>query len=200
MSKPLLLSVGAVLTFATTTINPVLSQTPAKPSAPAVGSPQATPAPASELLAKARAEAGKQGKRVFVRFTASWCGWCHKMEKVLDQPAVAAVIRQHYVIVTLDVLEQGPKKSLENPGGDVVMNELGGAGQGIPFFAALSAKGEKLSDSRLMPGKQNIGCPATAEEIAAFGTFLTKTAPRMTENERKTVLDAFTAAAAPTRN
>lgn len=200
MSHAVFCFTRAALVVATLLATPVLAQTPTQSNANGAPVSQVAPAPASELLAKARAEAGKHGKRVFVRFTASWCGWCHKMEKVLDQPAVAAVIRKHYVFVTLDVLEQGPKKSLENPGGEKVMNDLGGAGQGIPFFAALSAKGEKLLDSRLMPGNQNIGCPATPEEIAAFGTFLTKTAPRMTETERKTVLDAFTAAAAPARN
>jgi hypothetical protein len=175
---------------------PPASAQVAPPGSPApTAAATSAPAPAADLLAKAKTAAGKQGKRVFVRFTASWCGWCHKMEKILDDPQVAAVVGRHFVLVTLDVLEQGPKKALENPGAEAIMNALGGAGQGIPYFAAISPKGEKLLDSRQMPGNQNIGCPATPEEIAAFGVFLAKTAPRMTPQEIKVVVDAFTAAA-----
>ncbi|MFY7954162.1 MAG: thioredoxin family protein, partial [Armatimonadaceae bacterium] len=105
MSQFSLPLVVAALVVGVANATPVVAQPPANSTAPASPSSQSAPAPASELIAKARAEAGKQGKRVFVRFTASWCGWCHKMEKVLDQPAVAAVIRKHYVVVTLDVLE-----------------------------------------------------------------------------------------------
>lgn len=159
-------------------------------SAPAKAS---APAPAETLLAKAKSEARATGRTVFVRFTASWCGWCHLMEKTLDEPAVAALLRKHYVVVTLDVLEQGPKKSLENPGGIAVMKALGGEGQGIPYFAAVSPDGKTLLDSRLMPKGQNIGCPATPEEVVAFGGFLEKTAPRLSAEDRATILARFTA-------
>jgi len=164
-----------------------VAQTPAAPVA------QAAPAPAEALLAKARAEAKSSNRTVFVRFTASWCGWCHLMEKTLDEPAVAALFRKHYVVVTLDVLEQGAKKALENPGGDVAMKALGGENQGIPFFAAVAPDGKKILDSKLMPKDQNVGCPATPEEIAAFGAFLEKTAPRLSATDRQTILARFTA-------
>ncbi|MCC7229956.1 MAG: hypothetical protein IT203_06150, partial [Fimbriimonadaceae bacterium] len=35
-------------------------------------------APASDLVTQARQTAAKSGKVPFIRFTASWCGWCHK--------------------------------------------------------------------------------------------------------------------------
>ena len=50
-----------------------------------------TPASADALIASATRTGMKTGKTVFVRFTASWCGWCHKMQSVLDRPDVKPI-------------------------------------------------------------------------------------------------------------
>jgi hypothetical protein len=92
--------------------------------------------------------------------------------------------RDHYVITTLVVQESPEKKGLENPGGQKKLEELGGAKSGLPFFAILDPAGKKLADSNVMPGNQNIGCPATAEEIAAFEKLVKQTAPRMSQADR----------------
>ncbi|MFM7320089.1 MAG: thioredoxin family protein [Armatimonadota bacterium] len=191
MTRSLALSAAILVGTAVSFAAPCRAQ--AQPQATNTAPKAASPAPAEQLLAKAKAEARASGRTVFVRFTASWCGWCHLMEKTLDEPAVAELFRKHYVVVTLDVLEQGAKKALENPGGEGVMKALGGEGQGIPFFAAVAPDGKKILDSRLMPKDQNIGCPATPEEVAAFGGFLEKTAPRLSASDRAAILARFTA-------
>ena len=90
----------------------------------------------------------------------------------------------HYVIVQLVVKESREKKSLENPGGEKVLADMGGEKAGLPFFAFLDKAGKKIADSNAMPKNQNIGYPATPDEIKAFAVLLEKTAPRMTAKER----------------
>ncbi|MGC4045482.1 MAG: dienelactone hydrolase family protein [Armatimonas sp.] len=155
------------------------------------GMTTAAPEPAEKLLNAAQSTAGKSKRNVFVRYTASWCGWCHLMAKSLEDPAVKPLWEKAFVSVTLDVLEEGAKKADENPGADKQLEAMGGATGGIPFFAVLDPKGKKLIDSNLMPGGKNIGCPAAPDEIVKFDDFLKTGAPKLTEAERETILEVF---------
>ncbi len=148
------------------------------------------PAPAKEILNTALKQAEQSNKHVWLIFHASWCGWCKRLDKMLDDQEVKAVIEKHYVVTHLDILEsqQGKKDSLENPGGVDIATNLGGEKSGLPFFAFLDAKGNKRADSNVMPNGQNMGYPAAKEEIEKFGNLLQKTAPRMTKQERALVL------------
>lgn len=174
--------------------NPVSQET--KQAAPAaVQAPAVAPKDANILIKDALADAKKSGRVVFVRFTATWCGWCRLMEKTLDEPAVRERFDKQFVVVTLDVLEQGAKKSFENPNGEKWLNDLGGAGGGIPFFATLDAKGKKLVDSNLLPTGQskNLGCPATDEEIKLFGDYLDKSGKKLNADDKAFILGRFKA-------
>lgn len=153
------------------------------------------PKPTKQILSDATRKAGKEKKNVFIHFGASWCGWCRLLEKVIAQPDVKSLLEANYVVVELVALENGPKKVLENAGSNEFMAEMGGAKSGLPFLVFLDAKGKKLADSNVMPGNQNIGCPAAPEEIAAFGELLKKTAPRLSDADRQKILDEFTKAA-----
>lgn len=69
--------------------------TPAKP-ADSAASGEIKWIPFDEGLAKAKAE----GKNIFVDLTASWCGWCKKMDKeTFNQPEVVKMVNENFVPV-----------------------------------------------------------------------------------------------------
>lgn len=157
-----------------------------------------TPASADALIASATRTGMKTGKTVFVRFTASWCGWCHKMQSVLDRPDVKPIWDKYFVSQPIVVLENGEKEALENAGGEELMKKQGGEGQGIPYFYFMDPKTGKTLANSLMPaaeGKKpaNVGCPYQPEEIAFFMKLLEKAAPKMTAAERTTIEEGFKA-------
>jgi hypothetical protein len=88
------------------------------------------------------------------------------------------------VVLKLDVQESGEKKeTLENPGAQRILADLGGARSGVPYFAFLDEAGKKIADSNALPGGRNIGYPARPDEIAAFRGLLKHTAPRISDDQ-----------------
>jgi len=142
------------------------------------------PENANIVLKAAFQQAGEANKTVLLIFHASWCGWCKRLDAVLENPDIKKIIDDHYVVTHLDVMESGAKKTLENPGGNELMKEYGGEKSGLPFYAFLTSQGKKTADSNVMPKDQNIGYPGTPEEIVAFDNLLKQTAPRMTDEQR----------------
>ncbi len=63
---------------------------------------------------KAQNQAKVENKNVFLIFHASWCGWCKKMEKNMDDPAVKPYFDANYVKTFITVQERAEKKNLEN--------------------------------------------------------------------------------------
>lgn len=153
--------------------------------------------PSAESLVKSSVDAGKRTKKnVFVRFTASWCGWCHKMQGVLDQKEIKPIWDKYFVSTAVVVLENGDKEQLEHPGGEALMEANGGKGQGIPFFYFLDSATGKVIVNSLMPAKgtakpANVGCPYEPNEIDFFMETLKRAAPHMTETERATLRKGF---------
>jgi len=129
---------------------------------------------ADAVLKEARAKAAKENKKIMVIFHASWCGWCHKMDTSLNDPSVKDFFQKNYVITHLVISESKDKKSLENPGAEELNKKWGGGDQGIPFWVIMDKNGSILADSQRKPG-ENVGCPATAEEVEHFITVLKKT-------------------------
>ncbi len=149
------------------------------------------PRAAQILIDEAVKTAKANNKAVFVHFGASWCGYCHMLDKFLSASEVSPVMAAHYVIVSLDVQEQGDKKALENPGADSVMQATGV--NGVPSFFFLDGQGKQIASSMVMPPQgDNMGFPALPEEIKMFDALLQKTAPRMTEGDRAKVGEYLT--------
>jgi thioredoxin-related protein len=141
---------------------------------------QTAPESSSQILDKAYKQAAEEKKNILVVFHASWCGWCKKFEASVNDSSCKAYFDRSYVIVYLDILETS-KKELENPGAINIFDQYGGKGGGVPYFLFFDKKGKLLADSKFKPAvspdakPENIGCPTTEEEIAAFVEKLKKT-------------------------
>ncbi|MNK19046.1 Thiol:disulfide interchange protein DsbD [compost metagenome] len=144
---------------------------------------------ADVVLNKALAQAKTENKNVLLVFHASWCGWCKLMEKNMELPTTKPLFDKNYVTAYLDVQERGEKKSLENPGGQELMNKYKGEKAGLPFWLMLSPKGEVLADSFDEKG-ENIGSPASPEEVASFLVKLEKTS-KLNKTELQTIQQVF---------
>jgi len=156
------------------------------------------PLPAKKIMKDAYDQATKENKQVMVIFHASWCGWCHRMDSIMNMPTVKPMFDKYFVIKHIVVLESAKKKNLENPGGDQLMKKFNGAGSGIPYWVILDAKGKILGDSR-MPTKNkagkdiksNVGCPAQPNEIEYFIGLLKKTTS-LSDQDLQTISALFT--------
>lgn len=138
--------------------------------------------PADKIMDQAYALASKENKLVFVIFHASWCGWCHRMDSLMNVPETRALFHDNFVITHLVTGEKGEKLVLDNPGAKEMMAKYHGDQAGIPYWLIFSAKGKLLADSR-MPAvdkktgkkiKANVGCPANPDEVDYFISLLKK--------------------------
>ena len=135
---------------------------------------QSTP-DAHQLLTAAEATAKKEHKNVFVVFHASWCGWCHKLEKLMGSADFKPLFDANYQVIWVDIQEHDAKHP-ETPGGEDLAKQLGAADQGLPFYTILSPGGKTLGDSR--DGQAgNIGYPGEPGEVTYFVSLLKSSAP-----------------------
>ena len=144
---------------------------------------------ASVILDKAFTQAREENKSVFVIFHASWCGWCKRMDQNMNDGSCRDFFSRNYVITHLVVQESEKNKDLENPGADEVLKKYKGEDSGIPFWLIFDKNGKLLEDS-FNPENQNLGCPATGEEVAEFISKLNRTSD-MTEKELEVVASKF---------
>lgn len=142
-------------------------------------SPPKGPAPAAEALLEAGlSEARATSRTVFVDFYASWCGPCRQLDAFLRSSAAQSLIDEHFVVVKITVSEHGPMEPANNPGGDTLMDRLGGIG-GLPFYAALDASGQKLWSGTGMPWGRS--------GAESFASKLADAAPRLTRADRTAI-------------
>ncbi|MEI9956894.1 MAG: thioredoxin family protein [Ferruginibacter sp.] len=144
----------------------------------------AQPKSADEVLNKAYAQAKKENKNVILIFHASWCGWCKKMDASLQDEKCKPFFDKNYVIIHLTVEESKENKKLENPGADAVKIKYHGDKAGLPFWVILDKDGKLLGDSFMRKegvsmdeAGDNIGCPASDDEVSAFVVLLKRTSP-----------------------
>jgi thioredoxin-related protein len=159
---------------------------------------QEKPLPSSKIMKQAFKEASKEKKDVIVIFHASWCGWCKRMDSIMNMPELKYMFDRNYVIRHLVVLESKDKKNLENPGAAEMMEKYNGKGSGIPFWLIFDAKGNLLADSRMptvnkKTGKEelaNTGCPAQPDEVEFFKGVIRKTS-NLNDEQLSLIADKF---------
>ncbi|WP_374463854.1 thioredoxin family protein [Chryseobacterium sp.] len=144
---------------------------------------------ADVVVNKAFTEAKANKKNVLLVFHASWCKWCKMMEKNMDLPETKPIFDKRFVTAYVDVQERGDKKSLENPGGQELMKKYKGENAGLPFWLILNPKGEVLADSFDAKG-ENLGSPATPEEVTAFIAKIEKSS-KLSKEEAQTIEKVF---------
>jgi len=150
------------------------------------------PDSAQTILKAAVIKAQSSKLNVLLIFHATWCGWCKRLERAINDTAVKPLIDENYIVTMLDVKERGDKiQTYENPGGQNIMSEFGGNNAGLPFIVFLNGKGTMIANSNVMPKNQNIGYPGSKEEISAFVKILQKTAPHMTSKECEVIQNYF---------
>jgi thioredoxin-related protein len=150
------------------------------------------PDSAQTILKAAVIKAQSSKLNVLLIFHATWCGWCKRLERAINDTAVKPLIDENYIVTMLDVKDRGDKiQTYENPGGQNIMSEFGGNNAGLPFIVFLNGKGTMIANSNVMPKNQNIGYPGSKEEISAFVKILQKTAPHMTSKECEVIQNYF---------
>jgi hypothetical protein len=149
----------------------------------------------SPLLHEAQAKAKKEHKLVYVMFNSSWSAPCVSMHSVIDQAPVKAIWDKYFVTAGITVDEQNDKAKLNTPGGDDLREQLKAKDAGIPFFVFLQDDGTVVANAFMHDGKDNMGCPATPEEVTAFDILIVKVVPQLTASERAILHSAFVNAA-----
>lgn len=136
---------------------------------------------ASELLKNACSEAKIENKNIFLKYSASWCGWCKKMDEQIKSETCNSLFESNYIFVTLVVNESKSNKHLETPGGQATLEKYNGERSGLPFFVILNEDGNLLEDSFDSNG-QNLGCPVSADEVEYFVEILKNTSSLSTND------------------
>lgn len=144
---------------------------------------------AENILMKATEQATKENKSVFIMFHASWCGWCKKMDKNMNDPACKDLFDKNYVIEHLVVNESANNKHLENPGAENLLKQYKGLNSGIPFWLIFDKAGTFSEDSFDLKG-HNLGCPTSKDEVSLFIDKLRKTSS-LTQGELDTIANVF---------
>jgi len=130
------------------------------------------PLDARQLLDEALATAKRENKCVIVQETATWCGPCYSLSRLLK---ANRQWEKDYVWVKMDHRWTGASQ---------IMKELRGDAQGgIPWFVILDEDGNKLITSNHFKSGQNIGFPAEPEAQEHFAKMFLSTRSRMTDQE-----------------
>lgn len=135
---------------------------------------------AREKLSKARDEASRDGKRVWVIVGGPRCGPCFRLGRWIDREH--DLLAKDYVIVKV-------MEALEEHAGQI-SSEIGGDNQGIPWFVITEPDGKLLVTSAGPTG--NMGMPSSTEDLRHFRKMLEQTARRLSGKEIDELIESLT--------
>jgi Thioredoxin-like len=135
---------------------------------------------ATTLLAEARSEAKRSGRRVWVIQGGPRCGPCFRLARWIE--GHHETLDKDYVVVKLmDGVDEHVNEAIAGlPIKD---------GDGIPWFAFTEPDGTILAISRGPAG--NIGFPTSVEGIRHFRQMLDRTVQRMTPDEVNRLINSL---------
>ncbi|WP_320046934.1 thioredoxin family protein [uncultured Ilyobacter sp.] len=152
---------------------------------------KAPAADAEKVMAKALLQATAENKRIFLRLSAPWCTWCHRLGDFLADEEVAKLIGQDYIDVKIDL------ERMKN--GPAVAAEYRKTTQGgIPWFAVIDTRGNVLATADGPKG--NVGFPVSDEEVAHFMKVLTQTRRTLSQEQIATIETKLKAAGKQYKN
>lgn len=136
---------------------------------------------AMPLLDKALAEAKAADKRVFLRFGADWCIWCHRLEDWTDQPKVAQLLGKDFVGVVVDIERF--------PGGQELFRKYAASVEhGLPWYGIIDADGKLIASSDAPEPVGTIGFPMTDAKLTLFAEMIKKGAKSLNTEEIEALL------------
>ncbi|MFH1699092.1 MAG: DUF255 domain-containing protein [Candidatus Zixiibacteriota bacterium] len=100
--------------------------------------------------------AKESGKKIFLEFSAVWCGWCKRMHATtFKDPEIIKALNEYYISITLD----GESRDTINvdgwfTSGRKLAGELGV--HSFPYFWFLKSDGEKLAPLRGYQTAENL--------------------------------------------
>jgi hypothetical protein len=122
-----------------------------------------------KLLAKAQDQARREGKRIFLKESGTYCYPCRLLSRFLDENK--KVLEPHYVFVEID-------RDRFTHGEEVMLRYRKKDDRSIPWCAILDVEGKMLANSDGPDG--NIGFPSEPKSTDHFIGMLRATAPRLT--------------------
>lgn len=140
------------------------------------------PLKASDVFAGAKKLAAKDGKNIFMKFGAPWCGWCTRLDAFMNRDDIESILEKDFVVTKIDLVRMtGGQEFYE----DVIKQSKSEMG-GIPWFLVMDAEGNALITSN-EPEHGNVGFPVADFERAHFIHMLESNAKRISKEEFETI-------------
>lgn len=131
---------------------------------------------AVEVLTAAKAQAAREGKRIFLQETATWCGPCHILSRFIEQHR--AIFDKHFVWIKIDRERM--------TGGEELMQPIRpGSSRSIPWVAILDAEGVVLGTSTTMSDDLRLRLLSTTAQLATAQKSLGADHPQVKVLQRK---------------
>jgi thiol-disulfide isomerase/thioredoxin len=140
---------------------------------------------AKNLLGRLSHRPSNDPRPVFVLFTATWCGACHRLEALLSDPQVSPIFERRFALVKLNVEEGDLHRNLVQSGAEDLERYLFVHG-GLPCYFVLDRTGRVIALSIGEKGGLSIGYPGK-EDISLFLSILDSSGSPLTPAERKTI-------------